>query len=179
MNGFSPEICAASRLGLRLSLSLVVAGSLLGACGSSKEVTFKSGGMTHTFAEGKSAVPQDFPLPVYPGAQATGSVSAQGEKSSDESQFLLLSSNDSAEKVRQFYEKELPSSGWKVATTQSMPKVISISASRDDLDASVMVSSEGDKTIINIGVSKNGGPEPEPAPADENYSPDKLTPPTD
>jgi hypothetical protein len=179
MKHFFQVVSATGRCGLQLGLTMLLAGSLLSACGSSKEVTFKSGGMTHTFAEGKSAVPQGFPLPVYPGAQATGSVSAQGEKNADQSQFLLLSSSDSAEKIRDFYQKELPVAGWKVAAIQSMPKVISISATRDNLDASVMVSSEGDKTIINIGVSKNDDSEPEPAAADENYSPDKLTPPTD
>ncbi len=168
---------AASRHDHKLCLSALLAACLLSACGTSKEVTFKSGGMTHTFAEGKGAVPRDFPLPVYPGAQATGSVSAQGDKTAEESKFLLLSSSDSVEKIRDFYQQELPKSGWKVETSQSLPKVFSISASRDDLDAAVMVSSEGEKTIINIGISKNDDSEPEPA--DENYSPEKLAPPTD
>jgi len=180
MNRFPQGVSASCRYRLGFCLSLFFAGSLLSACGNSQEVTFKSGGMTHTFAEGKSAVPQGFPLPVYPGAQATGSVSAQGDQNVDQSQFLMLSSSDSAEKIRAFYEKALPGAGWKIAATQALPKVISISATRDDLDASVMVSSEGEKSIINIGISKNdASAPPEPSPSDENYSPDKVTPPTD
>lgn len=178
MSCSSQGIPWASRQSLRSGLTLLLAACLLSACANSKEVTFKSGGMTHTFAEGKSAVPSDFPLPVYPGAQATGSVSARGDKTDEQSRFLLLSSADSVEKIRDFYEKELPKAGWKVETSQTLPpQVFSISASRDDLDAAVMVSSEGDKSIINISVSKESDSEPEPV--DKDYSPEKITPPSD
>jgi hypothetical protein len=41
-----------------------------------------------------------------------------------------------------------------------------------------MLSSEGQKTTINLAVSKTAGTEI-PTPSAEQYIPDKLTPPTD
>ncbi len=57
---------------------LLLVPALLSGCSKEGSVSFNSGGMTHTFSEGKDAVPKDFSLPVYPGATATGSVSAEG-----------------------------------------------------------------------------------------------------
>lgn len=163
----------------RICFLLVIAACTLTACGAKKEVSFQSGGMRHTFAEGESAVPLGFPVPIYPGAAAAGSVSAEAEKSSEEAQFLMLSSLDPLEKVRRFYEEELARAGWKVEVAESLPGMISIGASREDLDANVTLSAEGKKTSINIGLSKNVPNEPEAAPAGEHDSAGDLTPATD
>ena len=62
----------------KLTLALVAFVVFAAGCSNDKEVSYKSAGMTHTFSEGKDAVPKDFALPLYPGAQPTGSVSAEG-----------------------------------------------------------------------------------------------------
>src|SRR5439155_18542962 len=134
-------------------------------------------GMTHTFAEGQGSVPKNFPLPIYPGSSTTGSVSAETADAGDDAQFLMLTSNEPAEKIADFYRKQLPSGGWKIENSQTVSNTINISASKDPYDAAVMVSSDGSQTRISLAVSKNTGDIT--TPSGDQYVPDKLTPPTD
>src|SRR5215813_7273587 len=55
-----------------------VAALVLAGCNSAKEVSYKSGGMTHTVAEGENAVPKDLAGLVFTGATPVGSVAAEG-----------------------------------------------------------------------------------------------------
>lgn len=149
---------------------------LLVACGSSeKQVSFDSAGMTHTMAEGESVKKNDFPLPVYPNAQPTGSVSAKG--TDEHSSFMMLSSSDSLSKVSEFYSEKLKEDGWTVNATTSMPNMVNISASKKDLEGNVMVGLDSDKTTITLAVSKE--PATIPDVTGQTYTPDKINPPTD
>jgi hypothetical protein len=159
-------------------LTAVAALTVSGCANNNKEVSFKSGGMTHTFAEGQGSVPKDFPLPIYPQASTTGSVSAQADQASDESKFLILSSDDPYDKVGAYYKKELASAGWTIETVQTLPKLINIAATKNPYDANVMLSNDGAKTTISLAVSRTAGAEI-PTPSAEQYVPDQLTPPTD
>ncbi|MBI4534358.1 MAG: hypothetical protein HY711_10480 [Candidatus Melainabacteria bacterium] len=151
-----------------------------GCTSSNKEVSFKSGGMTHTFAEGKGSVPAGFPLPIYPGSSTTGSVSAEADKAVEQTKFLMLSSADPPDKVSAFYQSQLKATGWTVENLQTLPQLVSIAATKGDLEANVMVSVDVDKTTISLGVSKGVSLEASKGPSsDETYTPDKLTPPTD
>jgi hypothetical protein len=136
--------------------------------------------MTQTFAEGKDAVPKNFLLPVYPGATATGSVSAEGNDQ-EESKFLMLSTTDSLEKVSEYYQNTLRDKGWTVDKVDTeAPKLVSISAHMKDTDANVMLADDGGKTTISLSAGKTGDTTKEDAETNtENYSPDKLNPPTD
>ena len=148
------------------------------ACGSSnKEVSYKSGGMTHTFAEGQGSIPKNFPLPIYPGSSTTGSVSAETSENSEDAQFLMLTSKEAPEKIADFYRKQLPSDGWKIENSQNIQHTINISATKDPYDAAVMLSSDGTQTRISLAVSKNTGDFS--TPSGDEYVPDKTTPPTD
>lgn len=82
---------------------------MISGCSNDGAVSFNSGGMTQSFAEGKDSVPKDFILPVYPGATATGSVSADGNDQ-EQSKFLMLSSTDSLDKVSEYYQSSLKDS---------------------------------------------------------------------
>ncbi len=165
------------------SLLLVAAISAvsLSSCGNQKEVSFKSGGMTHTFAEGQDAIPKDFPLPIYPGATTSGSVSAGGEDQ-EHSQFLMLSSNDPMEKISEFYQAQLKDTGWEIDKVDTSPKLVSIDAHKDKLQANaeMVEDSDSDKTTISLQVSQQSdNPKEESEAAAENFKPDKVTPPTD
>jgi hypothetical protein len=152
----------------------------LSACGNDKEATYKSGGMTHTMAEGKDAVPKDFPLPLYTGAAPTGSVSAEGA-GDEQSRFLILSTTDPLEKVSEFYQAELKNTGWSVDNVQVLPKLVSISATKKDkdLDANVSLADDGGKTTISLQSTKSVEIKKEDDEPTENYVPNKVTPPTD
>jgi hypothetical protein len=149
-------------------------------CSSDKEATYKSGGMTHTMAEGKDAIPQDFPLPIYNGSSPTGSVSAQGSDS-EQTKYLMLSTADSIDKVSEFYQSELKNAGWNIENVQVAPKLVSISATKKDkdLDSNVLIADDGGKTTISLQSTKSVEIKKEDDEPTENFSPNKVTPPTD
>ena len=165
--------------------SFIVLGAIsavsLSSCGNQKEVSFKSGGMTHTFAEGQDAIPKDFALPIYPGATTSGSVSAGGEDQ-EHSQFLMLSSNDPMDKISEFYQSQLKDKGWEIDKVDTSPKLVSIDAHKDKLQANaeLVEDSDSDKTTISLQVSQQSdNPKDDSEAAAENFKPDKVTPPTD
>lgn len=148
---------------------------LLAGCGSSSEVSFQSGGMTHTMAEGGDATKQGFLLPIYPGAKPSGKVEAKGNAES--SHFLLLNSDDPVNKISDFYQQELKKDGWEISQQQVLPNLVNLAAKKDQLEASVMVSGEDKTSSITLSVSR--APEGTPVVTDQTYTPDKLNPPTD
>jgi hypothetical protein len=163
--------------GLLASFSAV---SLLAGCSPQDSVSFKSGGMTHTFTEGKEAIPKDFVLPIYPGASATGSVSAEGTDQ-EESKFLMLSTADPMDKVSEYYQSSLPQKGWTIDKVDTdSPNVVSISAHMKDSQANVMLAVDNGKTTISLSVGKTGDTSKEDTESNsENYQPDKVNPPSD
>jgi hypothetical protein len=164
--------------------SVFFAGSLailsLGACSQEGSVKYESGGMTQTLAEGKAAVPKDFVLPVYPGATATGSVSAEGS-GQEQSKFLMLSSPDSLDKVSDYYQNTLKDKGWTIDKVDTdAPKVVSISAHMKETEANVMLADDGGKTTISLSSGIAGDTSKDDTESNqENYKPDKANPPTD
>lgn len=173
---------SASRIASVICVAALSAISLT-SCGDQKEVSYKSGGMTHTFAEGQDAVPKDFALPIYPNATTSGSVSAGGEDQ-EHSQFLMLSSNDPMDKISEFYQSELKGKGWEVDKVDTSPKLVSIDAHKDKLQANAeLVEDNDNKTTISLQVSQiSETPTKDDAASEaaaENFKPDKVTPPTD
>jgi hypothetical protein len=151
------------------------------ACSNTEKVSYKSGGMTHTWAEGKAAVPKEFEKLVYPDASTTGSVSADGDND-EQSKFLMLTSTKSTEDVSQWYQDQLKNSEWKVDKVEVItetPKLISISGHKADLEMNVMIAEEGAKTTISMSAGKSLDENNENKEPSENYTPDKVTPPTD
>jgi hypothetical protein len=172
-----------SRKSLNVSAALLASSaalSLLAGCSPQDSVSFKSGGMTHTFSEGKDAIPKDFVLPVYPGASATGSVSAEGNDQ-EESKFLMLSTADAMDKVSEYYQSALPQKGWTVDKVDTdSPNMVSITAHLNDTQGNVMLAVDAGKTTISLSVSKTGDTSKEDAESNsENYQPDKVNPPSD
>lgn len=158
-------------------LTLVFASTLLAACGSGDDkVSYQSGGMTHTFVAGKEAGKQNFLLPVYPNARATGQVQANGQE--EENSFMMLSTSDPVSKVSEYYLSELKKDGWTVSQQQVLPKLVNLNARKDKLEGSIMLSEdEHNKTTINLSVAVE--PEGTPEVSKEQFNPDKINPPTD
>ncbi len=156
-------------------LMIVTSCLLLAACNKSSEVSFQSGGMTQTFAEGGDATKQGFLLPIYPGATPSGGVEAKGNAES--SHFLLLNSPDPVNKISDFYQQQLKKDGWAITQQQMLPDLVNFAAKKDQLEASVMVSGEDKTSSITLSVSR--APEGTPEVSDQTFTPDKLNPPTD
>lgn len=158
-------------------LPFIVASIFLSACTSAEQVSYKSGGMTHTFVAGKDVNKQNFMLPIYPNSRATGERQAQSGQ--DENTFRMLSSPDPIGKISEFYLSELKKDGWKVTQQMVLPALVNISARKDKLEGSIMLSRDDhSKTTVitlSVGVESDGVPEM----SKENSSPDKANPPTD
>jgi hypothetical protein len=158
-----------------LTITCISSSCIFWGCTNSKEVTYDSGGVSQTFTVGKQAVPRSFPLPIYPNAKASGSVSAKTDDD-ENSTFLMLSSNDSVSKVAEFYIRELKQAGWTISENQLLASLVNISGKKNDLEASVMISAAGNNTSISLSVNKELVGTPKEGQA---FTPDKLNPPTD
>jgi hypothetical protein len=152
----------------------------LSACGSNKEVSFDSGGMTHTMRIGAGSVPEDLKELVYPGATASGSQAANDDNkdSNDHSKYLNLSSSDSIEKVTSWYEGALKKEGWNIEKNETMGNLVSISGTLKDAEVAINIADDSGKTsiIVNKSTSLGGIPDEEQV---ENFKPNKDVPPTD
>jgi hypothetical protein len=149
----------------------------LAACSNSKDVTYKSGGMTHTIAQGEGSIPAEFKALIYPDAQPTGSVSADGNDQ-EQSKFVMLQAKAAGDDVSKWYQEQLQNNGWTVGNVQSSADVISISAQKKDIEMNVMIDEDQGKTTINLSLAKTVDQVPDESES-ENFVPDKVAPPTD
>ncbi|MGC5341070.1 hypothetical protein ACPXBC_31430, partial [Escherichia coli] len=62
---------------------------------------------------------------------------------------------------------------------QAMPKLVSISGSMKGLDSNVMISDDAGKTTISLQLNRSVETKKEDEETNENFTPDKVTPPTD
>jgi hypothetical protein len=154
----------------RVCFALLLAGVLTaGGCGDSKtyagpngeKVTVnKDGGSVEINATGKNgekvqfsanglALPEDFPkdVPVYPDAKVLSSVKAK------EGTMITLQTPVEAEKVEEFYAKELKDKGWTTETTVALPqgKTFVNKIGKRTLSVSV---NKGDNTMIMMVVGE-------------------------
>ena len=171
--------CPAPRVSYRqvacLVLPLILCG--LTACSNGKDVTYKSGGMTHTIAQGEGSIPEEFKALIYPDAQATGSVSADGNDQ-EQSKFVMLQAKAAADDVSKWYQEKLQNNGWTVGNVQTSADVISISAQKKEIEMNVMIDEDQGKTTINLSLAKTVDQVPDESET-ENFVPNKVAPPTD
>lgn len=156
---------------------------LLTACGGNeKEVSFKSGGVTHTFSEGNADTSKDFPLPMYPNAKTEGVNSAKGE-ANEASAYMLLKTDDKLDAVTAFYADKLKSDGWKINANTCMPDLANISVSKNDMEGNVQigVDEQSKQTTITLAYSREATGDAATTVSKDahSYTPDKLNPPTD
>ncbi len=146
----------------------------MSGCTSGQQVSYQSGGMTHTWEDSKDAA-KTFPLPIYPNSKSSSALKASGD--GDSSEFMILNSADPVKKVVQFYSEELAKQGWKVTTLEA-PNSVNMTAVKQGQQAGIMVSlDEKNQTSITLALSDE--PEGVPKVTDQNYTPDTLNPPTD
>ena len=161
----------------RQSLVPLAAMVLLGACGNDRDVQYKSGGMTHTIAQGNDVkIPEEFKKLIYPNSETTGAVLADGQQ--EQSKFLMLSCKSPIDDVSRWYQDQLRTEGWKVDKVETEPKMVQMSGEKEELEINVMISEEDGKTTVSISAGKSAEGAPEEVDAD-NFQPNKITPPTD
>mgnify|MGYP001569949986 FL=1 len=64
----------------------------------------------------------------------------------------MFSTNDSAQKVTDFYKKELADNGWKVESTYQSTGATVIGASKDGRGLAITIASTEGVTNVTIGV---------------------------
>src|SRR6516164_7472592 len=131
-----------------LGITLLV---FLAGCAQQHEVSFKSGGMTHTIAQGSAAIPKEFENLIYTDAVPNGSISSEGSND-EQSKFMALSSSDSLTNVSKWYQEQLKVQNWPVDGVQDMPKLVSINAHKDALELNIMIAEDGPKTTISMNM---------------------------
>lgn len=158
------------------TLICIFALSILGGCAPRDQVSFNSGGMKQTISEGNKALDGNFPLPVYPGAKPSGSVSGETE-GADSSEFLMVLTNDDADKVSLYYRSELKKQGWLMDRIDTIGQTVNFTCHKGTTEGSVMVSGDGKQTTVTLQAGRLMGHISPPK--DENFVPDKFIPATD
>lgn len=162
------------RSAARCLLPLALAATVLSSCGSDKQVSYNSGGVTQTFSD-SDAASNNFPLPLYPNAKPAGAVDAKD--GSEDNHFMMLTSDDSIEKVRDFYTQKLQADGWTVEPNSFGGGLTKLDAHKKGLEASVMLAVDNKQTSISLTVSN--AEEGAPKLIGQPFTPDKMNPPTD
>lgn len=117
--------------------------------GEKGTVTYEKGGEKATFTT-EGNIPSDFPkdIKIYPGAKVQGSYTGTTVEGSGG--MLGLSTNDSAEKVNNYYIENLPKDGWTIEGKSQFGESYSISASKTGRTLMVMVGIDESETTISI-----------------------------
>ena len=136
-----------------------------GACNRSHTVTTSDGKVTYqekgkdagtvtvTGKDGKTAtvdfnqgkIPNDYPkdVPVY-----SGKVVMAQSFSEKNARNLMLESSDTADKIAEFYKKELERSGWKTETTVATTGMNMIGANKGAKQIMIQITDSGEKRSI-------------------------------
>ncbi len=137
----------------------VVEGMLESATGGKADVNVDKGNVTVKTKEGSfstgTSLSADWPkdAPVYPGATVTYSGSSNPQ-TGESGYAAVLTTSDSAQKVRDYYSKELMSQGWKTEATYNANESSVISATKDTRTFTVATAEAGGTTTITLGVSQ-------------------------
>lgn len=137
----------------------VAEGIIEKATGGKADVDVNSGNVSVKTKEGSfstsSSLPADWPkdVPVYPGATVSYSGS-NTSKSGDSGIGAVLTTKDSAQKVRDYYAKELVVQGWTVEATYNADETSVLSATKDTRTFAATTAQSDDMTTITLGVSQ-------------------------
>jgi hypothetical protein len=159
-----------SKIMSRIYFTLLLAGVFAaGGCGHSDSYTGPNGEKVTVSKDGKSidvktekgsskinvstgdkgiALPDNFPkdAPVYPGAIALSSVN------SNDGMMVTLQTADSADKVAEYYAKELKGQGWTTESEVKLPQGTTYVNKKEKRNLSVSITG-GDKTMIMLIVA--------------------------
>ena len=113
-----------------------------------------AGSMTFTGKNGEKVainmsggkVPDDYPkdVPLY-----NAKVIMANSSSEKHTQHLMMESEDTAEKIAEFYKKGLDSNGWKTEGTMNMGEMNMFTASKNNRQLVIQISNVADKRTIS------------------------------
>jgi hypothetical protein len=158
---------------MKIRVWLVVAGMVLMvvACGKKEEKTVYSGPEgkvtvtqsadgqdgTATMTYGKTALPADLGVALYPGASAAegGTLQVQGDAGADAVFSVTVHSADAIDKVARFYKKQLADRQPRVFE-MALPtgKMVTFTMQQDGVVRTVVLNEDGQKAGTTIQISR-------------------------
>jgi hypothetical protein len=123
------------------------------------KMTFTDPKTGSTVDIGSGKIPDSFPkdFPMYPGAKVT-SVMSGSEKGENNGFWLTLATPDSLEKVDAYYESNLKSNGWEIASNYSAGETTTRAVKKNTYSGSVAATRAADsqetQIIIILGADK-------------------------
>jgi hypothetical protein len=106
---------------------------------------------------GDQKIPDNFPkdFPLYPGAKPSGSLSGNNQKEQSQGYWIVMSTPDTLDKVKAFYDSGLKQNGWSVDNTMTLNESVTYMVKKGDLSGGVTVNrGKSDKeTTITISLA--------------------------
>lgn len=140
--------------GMAGSFLSAMTGGKVGVSTDKNKVTLKSDEGEFSFQEG-GKLPEEFPsdFPIYPGAKITSSWTSSGDDAKGIS--VVWETNDSPDKVANYYKSSIESKGWKTTASFSSEGTTTYSFEKGESTGFVGIAKgeEGKTTIsVTIGV---------------------------
>lgn len=110
-------------------------------------------GKTATLSFNQNKIPDDYPkdVPVY-----SAKVVMSQSVSEKNGRNLMLESSDAADKIAEYYKKELDRNGWKTETTVATSGMHMLGANKDQKQIMIQITDSGDKrSIMQVLSDKN------------------------
>jgi hypothetical protein len=109
----------------------------------------KGGTAQYAASEKGISLPANFPqdTPTYPGAIVTMNTS------SPDGMMVMFKTNDSTDKVKEFYEGKLKEQGWEQQASMNTPQGVTIVNKKGERELSVNILG-GDQTTIHMIISE-------------------------
>lgn len=157
----------AMQRGLWQILALALVSGALAACGPAEPSPAPEAGsepeelrLSGTTPDGRNfeaqiggavRLPDAFPddVPVYPGAEPTGALSAEGE-----GVMATLRSSAAPEAILDFYRDALAGDGWSIESERNFGRQRQLSATKDERRVSIQLSGDDTATQIVITVER-------------------------
>lgn len=108
-------------------------------------------GKTATMSFNENKVPGDYPkdVPIYSPSKVVMSQTASDKNAHN----LMLESEDSADKIIDFYKKGLDGNGWKTESTMTTAQLTILSATKDKRQVMLQITNGGPKRSVMQVVS--------------------------
>ncbi|OGG02516.1 hypothetical protein A2Z33_01825 [Candidatus Gottesmanbacteria bacterium RBG_16_52_11] len=111
-------------------------------------------------------LPDNFPkdFPIYPGVKFTGSMSGNNQKQDSKGFWVVMSTGDSVDQVKEFYDAQLETSGWEVANTMTAGSLVSWTVKKGTLEGAVSVTrgEQDSETAITVTLGSYISPPDQP-----------------
>jgi hypothetical protein len=122
--------------------------------GGKEGISFTDSKTGETVSIGEQKIPDNFPkdFPIYPGSKPAGTMSGSNTQKDSLGFWVVFSTDDSLEKVKAYYDKQLKSNGWTIENTMTIDKSATWGITKGDVTGSVVAGPGDNDTGSSITV---------------------------